>query len=89
MGVKLFTLLVDDPEPVFAWLVEHCGNHVVRRQAGQAGSGWWVKIALDDPGSVDAFKARWEHAVATLENHRKMLKQSRLGTQRHHTVAPE
>lgn len=76
MSVRRFTLLVENPEPVFAWLAEHGGGHVVRQQASSAvGSVWLVKVALDNPGVADKFQACWEHATATMERHRSFLKQ--------------
>jgi len=75
MSVRRFNLLVEDPEPVFAWLAEHGGTHVVRQQAGSAvGSVWLVKVALDDLEVAGRFEACWKHSTATLQKHLTFLK---------------
>jgi hypothetical protein len=77
MSVTLFTLFVDDPEPVFEWLALHGGEHVVRKQAVETASGWSMKVALNDPDLSNRFSVRWGDVLATLENQRKWVIQRR------------
>jgi hypothetical protein len=75
MKVTLFTLFVSDPEPVFAWLIRYGEGHIVRKVARRhpSGSGWAMKLALDDDHVSDAFRSHWADDLVTLENHRRMV----------------
>ncbi len=73
--MQRFTLLVEDPGLVFAWLAEHGGDHVVRQQAHlTVGQVWLVKVAFDYPHVAATFGVHWEHATASMERHRMFLK---------------
>ena len=89
MSVTLSTLFLDDPEPVFAWPDQHGGSHVVRKQAKQMASGWFVKVAFDNTDLSAKFGSRWGDAVLTLDNQRKWLEQRRLSASRSTTSPVE
>jgi hypothetical protein len=78
MSVKLFTLLLDDPEPVFDWLRQHGEGHVVRQQAERIGSMWPMNAALDDPRVCDSFRAQWFDVLVTFKNQLKWLRRKHL-----------
>jgi hypothetical protein len=78
MSVTRFTLYVSDPAPVFRWLAEHGGHHVVRQQATQFTPGWNVKVALGDASIAELFRIRWADDLLTLENQRKAIAAHRL-----------
>jgi hypothetical protein len=72
MAVTLFTLFVADPEPVYAWLAQHGGDHVIRKQAKKLpAEGWNMKVALGEPELCERFRTRWADALVTFDNMRK------------------
>ena len=60
-----FDLLLDDPEPVFAWITARANAGVVRKTAFQTVTGWHMKIVFDDATEATAFGAQWESEAAT------------------------
>jgi len=78
MSVTLFTLWVDDPEPVSRWLDDHAQQHVARNQAAKLPAGGWTMwIGLDDADLSSRFQSDWTDVVVTYENHRRWMAEGR------------
>ena len=59
MSVQTFTLLVDDPQPVFDWLDAEVETGLVRQRADQTVRGWTFRVAFDEPDAARRFEERW------------------------------
>jgi hypothetical protein len=53
-------LRVEDPKPVFAWLVEHVPQtSLVRRIAYKTVEGWYMKIVFAEQRDAELFHRKW------------------------------
>jgi len=63
--IRRCDVLVDDPDPVFDWLLANIADRVVRKMAYKTVLGWHIKLALEGQDAVDRFWARWSDDDAT------------------------
>jgi hypothetical protein len=59
VALHRFTLLVDEPGPVFEWLRTQAGSALVRQRADDTVVGWTVRVALDADDAAARFAERW------------------------------
>ena len=54
-----YSLLVEDPQPVFDWLAGHVQPAVVRQRADDTLRGWSFRVAFNDPEAAKLFESQW------------------------------